>query len=123
MPVQAGRRHYRRRLPHSREALRGGLIEVGSCVIRRTPAGGGGLRGGAGRPPLSPPEQDSRSTNVVQVVYNLLSVAHQSRIRVKTYADEITPVPSAVEVFSGANWYEREVWDMYGVFFSGHPDL
>ncbi|RSH78875.1 NADH-ubiquinone oxidoreductase 30.4 kDa subunit, mitochondrial [Apiotrichum porosum] len=58
-----------------------------------------------------------------EVVYNLLSVAHQSRIRVKTYADEITPVPSAVEVFSGANWYEREVWDMYGVFFSGHPDL
>lgn len=58
-----------------------------------------------------------------QVVYNLLSVAHQSRIRVKTYADEVTPVPTASGVFSGANWYEREVWDMFGVFFSGHPDL
>jgi NADH dehydrogenase (ubiquinone) Fe-S protein 3 len=58
-----------------------------------------------------------------EVVYNLLSVAHQSRIRVKTYADEVTPVPSAVGVFSGANWYEREVWDMYGIYFSGHPDL
>jgi hypothetical protein len=56
-------------------------------------------------------------------VYNLLSVAHQSRIRVKTYADEITPVPSAVGVYNGANWYEREVWDMYGIYFSGHPDL
>ena len=58
-----------------------------------------------------------------QIVYNLLSVAHQSRIRVKTYADEISPVPTATGIFSGANWYEREVWDMYGVFFDGHPDL
>ncbi|WVQ81164.1 hypothetical protein IAT38_003286 [Cryptococcus sp. DSM 104549] len=58
-----------------------------------------------------------------EVVYNLLSIAHQSRIRVKTYADEVSPVPSCVGLFSGANWYEREVWDMYGVFFQGHPDL
>ncbi|BEJ16554.1 hypothetical protein CspHIS471_0511590 [Cutaneotrichosporon sp. HIS471] len=58
-----------------------------------------------------------------EVVYNLLSVAHQSRIRVKTYADEVDPVPSAVPVYNGANWYEREVYDMYGVFFEGHPDL
>lgn len=65
----------------------------------------------------------SRSPLTIQVVYNLLSVAHQSRIRVKTYADEVDPVPSAVPVFNGANWYEREVYDMYGVFFSGHPDL
>lgn len=57
------------------------------------------------------------------MVYNLLSIAHQSRIRVKTYADEVTPVPSITGLFNGANWYEREVWDMYGVFFSGHPDL
>ncbi|KAK6904561.1 NADH dehydrogenase (ubiquinone) Fe-S protein 3 [Kwoniella mangroviensis CBS 10435] len=61
--------------------------------------------------------------NRFEIVYHLLSVAHQSRIRVKTYADEVTPVPSSVGVFNGANWYEREVWDMYGVFFSGHPDL
>lgn len=65
----------------------------------------------------------SRSPLTLQVVYNLLSVAHQSRIRVKTYADEVEPVPSAVPVFNGANWYEREVYDMYGVFFAGHPDL
>jgi len=58
-----------------------------------------------------------------QIVYNLLSIVHQSRIRVKTYTDEITPIPSCVGVFSGANWYEREVWDMFGVFFLGHPDL
>ncbi|CAD6583555.1 MAG: Putative NADH-ubiquinone oxidoreductase 30.4 kDa subunit, mitochondrial [Tremellales sp. Tagirdzhanova-0007] len=58
-----------------------------------------------------------------EIVYNLLSVAHQSRIRVKTYTDEVTPVQSCVGLFSGANWYEREVWDMFGVFFIGHPDL
>lgn len=58
-----------------------------------------------------------------EVVYNLLSVRHNARIRVKTYASETTPVPSAVSVFQGANWYEREAYDMYGIFFSGHPDL
>ncbi|KIR82715.1 NADH dehydrogenase (ubiquinone) Fe-S protein 3 [Cryptococcus gattii EJB2] len=58
-----------------------------------------------------------------EVVYHLLSHAHQSRIRVKTYADEVTAVPSVVGLFNGANWFEREVWDMYGIFFEGHPDL
>ncbi|KAJ9098788.1 NADH-ubiquinone oxidoreductase 30.4 kDa subunit, mitochondrial [Naganishia cerealis] len=58
-----------------------------------------------------------------EVVYHLLSYLHNHRIRVKTYADEITPVPSLTGLFRGADWYEREVWDMYGVFFSGHPDL
>ncbi|KAG9049777.1 hypothetical protein FS837_009193 [Tulasnella sp. UAMH 9824] len=58
-----------------------------------------------------------------EVVYNLLSHKFNSRIRVKTYADEATPVPSVCGVFRGADWYEREVWDLYGVFFSDHPDL
>ncbi|GAA5896235.1 hypothetical protein JCM6882_008527 [Rhodosporidiobolus microsporus] len=58
-----------------------------------------------------------------EVVYHLLSVRHNSRIRVKTYADETSPVPSIVNVFRGADWYEREAWDMYGILFSGHPDL
>lgn len=58
-----------------------------------------------------------------EVVYNLLSYRHGSRIRVKTYADEVSPVPSSVPVFQGADWYEREIWDLYGVFFKGHPDL
>ncbi|KAK5662080.1 hypothetical protein OQA88_10194 [Cercophora sp. LCS_1] len=58
-----------------------------------------------------------------EIVYNLLSVRHNARIRVKTYADETSPVPSAVGLFDGANWYEREVYDMFGVFFTGHPDL
>lgn len=46
-----------------------------------------------------------------------------SRIRVKTYTDELTPIDSACEIYEGANWYEREIWDMYGVFFANHPDL
>ena len=58
-----------------------------------------------------------------EVVYNLLSIKHNQRVRVKLDTDEDTPVPSAVPVFSAANWMERETWDMYGVFFDGHPDL
>ena len=85
----------------------------------------------------------------LQIVYNLLSLRYNSRIRVKTYTDELTPVDSAVPVHMAANWYEREVshahqsyvndkhcpdklrvklcfkqvWDMFGVFFANHPDL
>lgn len=58
-----------------------------------------------------------------EIVYNLLSVRYNARIRVKTNVDELTAVPSMTEIFSAANWYEREVWDLYGVFFSNHPDL
>jgi NADH dehydrogenase (ubiquinone) Fe-S protein 3 len=65
------------------------------------------------------PTRDQR----FEVVYNLLSVRHNSRIRVKTYADEATPVPSITDLFDGAVWYEREVYDLFGVFFVGHPDL
>lgn len=58
-----------------------------------------------------------------EIIYNLLSLRYNSRIRVKTYTDELTPVDSACDVFKAANWYEREIWDMYGVFFANHPDL
>lgn len=57
------------------------------------------------------------------VVYHLLSMSRNHRIRVKLAADEETLVPSVVGVFDTANWFEREVFDMYGVRFSGHPDL
>jgi NADH-quinone oxidoreductase subunit C len=57
------------------------------------------------------------------VVYHLLSPRLNQRIRVKVTTDETTPVPSAVDVFPAANWYEREAYDMYGILFSGHPDL
>ncbi|EJN03535.1 NADH-quinone oxidoreductase subunit C [Phyllobacterium sp. YR531] len=57
------------------------------------------------------------------VVYHLLSPRQNLRIRVKVATDEDTPVPSATPVFPGADWYERETYDLYGVLFSGHPDL
>ncbi|WP_334129260.1 NADH-quinone oxidoreductase subunit C [Sneathiella sp.] len=57
------------------------------------------------------------------VVYNLLSLRNNQRIIVKAQTDARTPVPSVVRLFPVANWFEREAWDMYGIMFSGHPDL
>ena len=83
------------------------------------------------------PERDKR----FEIVYHLLSFSQAGRIRVKTYAGEADAVPSAVPVFRGADWYsislpcltlrfdarnpryEREAWDLFGIFFEGHPDL
>jgi len=57
------------------------------------------------------------------VVYNLLSLKLNQRIRIKVSTDEDTPVPSVTSVFSTAGWFEREAWDLYGILFSDHPDL
>jgi NADH-quinone oxidoreductase subunit C len=57
------------------------------------------------------------------VVYHFLSPQFIRRVRVKVEADDVTPVPSIIDLFPGANWFEREVYDLYGVLFSGHPDL
>ncbi len=57
------------------------------------------------------------------VVYHLLSVSNNLRIRVKVATDARTPIPSAVDLFPSAGWYERETWDMIGVLFQGNPDL
>jgi NADH-quinone oxidoreductase subunit C len=57
------------------------------------------------------------------VVYHLLSLSKNLRIRVKVEADDQTPVPSVVSVYPAANWFERETFDMYGVVFAEHPDL
>ena len=58
-----------------------------------------------------------------EVVYHLLSMRRNLRLRVKVATDEDAPVPSVIEVFPAANWFEREAFDMYGILFSGHPDL
>ena len=58
-----------------------------------------------------------------EVVYNLLSLRHNQRVRVKVAVDEDTVVPSVVGIFPSASWFERECWDMFGIFFSGHPDM
>ena len=65
------------------------------------------------------PEREKR----FEVVYHLLSPRRNQRIRVKCETDEDTAVPSAVGVFPAANWFEREAYDLYGILFSGHPDL
>ena len=57
------------------------------------------------------------------VVYHLLSPKQNLRIRIKVETDEATPVPSLIAIFPGADWFERETYDLYGVLFSGHPDL
>ncbi|MBT4769772.1 MAG: NADH-quinone oxidoreductase subunit C, partial [Rhodospirillaceae bacterium] len=58
-----------------------------------------------------------------EVVYQLLSIAQNHRVRVKVETDESTPVPSVTGIHSTAGWFEREVWDMFGIMFSDHPDL
>ncbi len=57
------------------------------------------------------------------VVYHLLSPRQNVRIRVKVMTDEDTPVPSITSVYPGADWFEREAYDLYGITFTGHPDL
>jgi NADH-quinone oxidoreductase subunit C len=57
------------------------------------------------------------------VVYHLLSPKHNVRVRVKAETDETAPVPSIIDVYPGADWYEREVFDLYGIVFTGHPDM
>lgn len=58
-----------------------------------------------------------------EVVYNLLSLAHNHRVRVTVTTDEATPVPSVHQIWPTTTWFEREVWDMYGVVFENQPDL
>jgi NADH-quinone oxidoreductase subunit C len=58
-----------------------------------------------------------------EVVYNLLSMRHNQRIRLKVSTDEEQPVPSAMDLFSCAGWWEREAWDLFGIYFADHPDL
>jgi NADH-quinone oxidoreductase subunit C len=65
------------------------------------------------------PEREQR----FEVIYHLLSPVKNLRVRIKLTTDEDTPVPSVTSVYPGANWYEREAFDMYGIFFTRHPDL
>ena len=65
------------------------------------------------------PERDPR----FDVVYHLLSMSHNCRLRLKIGVNEDQPVPSATEVYPSAGWWERETWDLYGIYFAGNPDL
>ena len=65
------------------------------------------------------PEREER----FEVVAHLQSPKHNLRVRVKTLTDEMTPVASLTPLYPGADWFERETYDLFGVVFSGHPDL
>jgi NADH-quinone oxidoreductase subunit C len=65
------------------------------------------------------PEREQR----FEVIYHLLSPVKNLRVRIKLSTDDDMPVPSVTSVYPGANWYEREAFDMYGIFFTRHPDL
>jgi NADH-quinone oxidoreductase subunit C len=65
------------------------------------------------------PEREKR----FDVVYHLLSMQLNHRVRIKVETDEATPVPSVAEIYPCADWFEREAFDMYGIVFSNHPDL
>ena len=65
------------------------------------------------------PTRDKR----FNVVYQYLSISYNARLRVKTMVDSVTAVESLTQCYQSATWWEREVWDMFGIFFSNHPDL
>lgn len=61
--------------------------------------------------------------NRFEVIYNLCSVKYNCRIKVLTSVDELTPLTSVTDLYKAANWMEREIWDMYGIYIEFHPDL
>ncbi|OLE32729.1 MAG: NADH-quinone oxidoreductase subunit C [Alphaproteobacteria bacterium 13_1_20CM_3_64_12] len=72
------------------------------------------------------PEPAARThPNRFAAVYHLLSLTHNTRLRVRSFAtdDDFPVLPSVIDVWPGANWYEREAFDFYGIMFAGHPDL
>jgi len=64
-----------------------------------------------------------KSTYRFGVIYDLLSLTYNSRLRLKVFVNETTPVDTAIKVYINANWWEREIWDLYGIYFKKHPDL
>ena len=61
--------------------------------------------------------------NRFEIDYNLLSVKYWTRMHIKVHVNEFIPVNSVIKIFKSANWYEREIWDMFGIFFKNHSDL
>jgi len=88
-------------------------------------ASGSGFSRGVQREIIVPDADTRFEARRFAVVYHLLSVTNNTRIRLRVYTGQQNPplVPSVVDVWPGANWYEREAFDLYGILFSGHPDL
>ena len=64
-----------------------------------------------------------KKKNRFEIVYNILSIRYNTKLRIKTYVNELTPINTITNIYSCANWFEREIWDLFGVFFVNHPDL
>ena len=84
-----------------------------------------GFSRGVDREPVVLDEADSFDPRRFAVVYHLMSISNNRRLRLKVYTGENNPpvVPSVVDIWSGANWFEREAFDLFGILFDGHPDL
>ena len=84
-----------------------------------------GFSRGVNREPVILDESDTFAPRRFAVVYHLLSVKNNTRLRLRVFTGESNPpiVPSVVEIWNSANWFEREAFDMFGILFEGHPDL
>ena len=88
-------------------------------------ASGSGFSRGVEREPIILDESDHFDPRRFAAVYHLLSLQNNTRLRLRVFTGDSNPpiVPSLVEVWHSANWYEREAFDLYGILFDGHPDL
>ncbi len=100
-------------------------LQYGESEWQTRSASSGGFSRGVEREVIVPDADATWDPQRFAVVYHLLSVVHNTRIRLRVYAGEKNPpvVPSVVDVWPSANWYEREAFDLYGILFEGHPDL
>jgi len=88
-------------------------------------ASGSGFSRGVAREPVILDESDTFDPRRFASVYHLLSLRNNKRLRLRVFTGDSNPpiVPSLVDVWSSANWFEREAFDLYGILFDGHPDL
>ena len=100
-------------------------LTFGEAEWTTSSATGSGFSRGVDREPVVLDESDSFDPRRFAVVYHLLSVANNYRLRLRIFAGSENPpvVPSVVEVWNSANWFEREAFDMFGILFENHPDL
>ncbi len=100
-------------------------LSYGSDEWTTSSATGTGFSRGVEREPVILDEADEFEPRRFAVVYHLLSVQHNFRLRLRTFTGTDNPpiVKSVVDIWNGANWFEREVFDLFGILFDGHPDL
>ncbi|MGB5624504.1 MAG: NADH-quinone oxidoreductase subunit C [Woeseiaceae bacterium] len=100
-------------------------LNYGSDEWKTNDATDSGYSRGVEREPVILDEADEFDPRRFAVVYHLLSLQHNFRFRLRTFTGENNPpiLKSVVDIWNGANWFEREVFDLFGVLFEGHPDL